>query len=177
MGQRGKILAKKGNLETFSKAIYDSTKQKINSIATDNTITVVLSVLHREYGFGPKRSRDFYQHVADLTSRINRKTETIAGLKNELHDQCGLTLARKVNDDEGNKLLVNSFHHQAVKSVADGFRINARAKDGIVEGIEWNGEEFAVGVQWHPEMMVEKHPVMYPLFRQFVEEAGKHMAK
>lgn len=99
--QRGKILAKKGNLETFSKAIYDSTKQKINSIATDNTITVVLSVLHREYGFGPKRSRDFYQHVADLTSRINRKTETIAGLKNELHDQCGLTLARKVNDDEG----------------------------------------------------------------------------
>ncbi len=106
--QRGKILAKKWNLETFSKAIYDSTKQKINSIATDNTITVVLSVLHREYGFGPKRSRDFYQHVADLTSRINRKTETIAGLKNELHDQCGLTLARKVNDD-GGRAWINQY--------------------------------------------------------------------
>ena len=69
------------------------------------------------------------------------------------------------------KILINSFHHQAVKSVAPEFRVSAKAADGIIEAIEKNGERFAVGVQWHPEMMAQKHPAMLNLFRHFVMEA------
>ncbi|CUI16755.1 Peptidase C26 family protein [Candidatus Protochlamydia naegleriophila] len=66
-------------------------------------------------------------------------------------------------------LLTNSFHHQSVKKVAPGFRVNALAKDGIVEGIEKVDHPFIVGVQWHPELMVEKQLEAGKLFKSFVE--------
>lgn len=47
---------------------------------------------------------------------------------------------------------VNSIHHQAVATVAEGFTITASAPDGIVEGMEWTADDWwCVGVQWHPE--------------------------
>ena len=46
---------------------------------------------------------------------------------------------------------VNSRHHQAVKSVAPGFRASATAPDGIIEAIEDPNARFCLGVQWHPE--------------------------
>ena len=48
-------------------------------------------------------------------------------------------------------LPVNSRHHQAVKTVAPGFVVSARAPDGVVEAIERPGARFCLGVQWHPE--------------------------
>lgn len=65
---------------------------------------------------------------------------------------------------------VNSFHHQAVKDVAEGFKITARAKDGVVEAIEKEGDQFVVGVQFHPEGMVSRgDDTFLPLFEAFVE--------
>lgn len=51
------------------------------------------------------------------------------------------------------KLLVNSYHHQAIKEVAEGFSVTARSVDGVIEGIESLKENFIAAVQWHPEMM------------------------
>jgi putative glutamine amidotransferase len=48
-------------------------------------------------------------------------------------------------------LEVNSAHHQAVKAVAPGVVIDARAPDGVIEGIEDPRQRFCIGVQWHPE--------------------------
>ena len=42
----------------------------------------------------------------------------------------------------GDKVRVNSFHHQAVKDIAEGFGATAWAGGGIVEGIEKNGEDY-----------------------------------
>jgi putative glutamine amidotransferase len=54
------------------------------------------------------------------------------------------------------ELSVNSAHHQSIARAAEGLRITARAPDGIVEGAEWEGDEWwAVGVQWHPEELIE----------------------
>jgi putative glutamine amidotransferase len=49
------------------------------------------------------------------------------------------------------KIAVNTAHHQAIKDLARGCRINAVAPDGVVEGIENAGHPFCLGVQWHPE--------------------------
>ena len=46
---------------------------------------------------------------------------------------------------------VNSLHHQAIKDVAPGLTVAARAPDKIVEAVEAEGHPFAIGVQWHPE--------------------------
>jgi putative glutamine amidotransferase len=48
-------------------------------------------------------------------------------------------------------LEVNSAHHQAVKDVGAGIIIDARAPDGVIEGIEDPRHRFCIGVQWHPE--------------------------
>ena len=45
---------------------------------------------------------------------------------------------------------VRTGNHQAVRDVADGFRVVARADDGVIEAIE-HTTAWAVGVQWHPE--------------------------
>jgi putative glutamine amidotransferase len=66
-------------------------------------------------------------------------------------------------------LMVNSFHHQAVKRPADGFTAVAWADDGIVEGIEHPARCFVVGVQWHPEGMFRTDPLARRLFAAFVE--------
>ncbi len=71
------------------------------------------------------------------------------------------------------ELLVNSFHHQAVKQVAPGFRPIAWAEDGVVEGIEQPGRRFALGVQWHPEGMFQSDPLAQRLFAAFVEASGR----
>ena len=47
---------------------------------------------------------------------------------------------------------VNSIHHQAVGRLGEAMRINARADDGTVEGVESDDPSWwMVGVQWHPE--------------------------
>ncbi|MBP2653252.1 MAG: Peptidase family protein [Firmicutes bacterium] len=77
---------------------------------------------------------------------------------------------------KASKVRTNSFHHQAVKTVAQGFLVSSRTDDGIVEGIE-NAAIRLLGVQWHPEMMVEKFPVMRGIFRWLVEGASARTGK
>lgn len=49
-------------------------------------------------------------------------------------------------------LAVNSIHHQAVDRLGDAIRVNARADDGVIEGVESDDPSWwMVGVQWHPE--------------------------
>jgi len=71
---------------------------------------------------------------------------------------------------------VNSFHHQAVKDVAPGFKATATASDGINEAMEslWKP---IFSVQWHPEALVEDEK-MLNIFRHLVKEASLfHKAK
>ena len=68
----------------------------------------------------------------------------------------------------GGAIGVNTFHHQAVAEPAPGFVVTARAPDGTIEGIESPRHRFVVGVQWHPERMVDHHPRHRALFERFV---------
>jgi len=72
---------------------------------------------------------------------------------------------------EDGTLPVNSMHHQAVKDVAPGCVVTARAPDGVIEGLEEPTRRFVVGVQWHPEEMVENDARMRSLFAHFVAAA------
>jgi len=66
-------------------------------------------------------------------------------------------------------VVVNSYHHQAVKKVANGFVVSANAKDQIIEAIESTEHDFVLGVQFHPELMWERNAAMFALFEAFVE--------
>ncbi|MBO5015344.1 MAG: gamma-glutamyl-gamma-aminobutyrate hydrolase family protein, partial [Bacteroidaceae bacterium] len=81
----------------------------------------------------------------------------------------GSLLHRLFNTDI---LAVNSFHHQAVKDAASGFRVCARSVDGVIEAIESTEYKSMLGVQWHPECFILRgDECMMPLFRWLVGEA------
>lgn len=67
------------------------------------------------------------------------------------------------------KIGVNSLHHQAVSQIPQGFIQCALAGDGMIEGIEKLGAKFCLGVQWHPESMMETEIHSKVLFKGFIE--------
>lgn len=77
------------------------------------------------------------------------------------------------------QLNVNSFHHQAVKEVAPGFKVCGYAPDGIIEAVESTEYKSMIGVQWHPECMIlSGNESMLPLFRWLADEAlSYHQAR
>jgi putative glutamine amidotransferase len=68
---------------------------------------------------------------------------------------------------------VNSFHHQVVGHLAQGFVVSAIAADGVIEAIESPVHRFVLGVQWHPERMVESDASQHAIFRALVLAAGR----
>jgi putative glutamine amidotransferase len=66
-------------------------------------------------------------------------------------------------------LPVNSLHHQAIKDVAPGLTVAARAPDQIVEAVEAEGHPFAIGVQWHPEELADNDAQAQRIFDALVE--------
>jgi putative glutamine amidotransferase len=68
---------------------------------------------------------------------------------------------------------VNSLHHQAIKTVADPFRVTAQAPDGVIEAIEGRNGGFCLAVQWHPEELTDQVPAMANLFRSFIASAHR----
>ena len=66
-----------------------------------------------------------------------------------IHVEVGSRLAKALGAQD---LAVNSFHHQSVAVLAPGLTAVAHAPDGVIEGVEWNGDDWwMLGVQWHPE--------------------------
>lgn len=69
--------------------------------------------------------------------------------------------------------IVNSSHHQAIRTPGKSLRITSRASDGTVEGVEWTGDSnWVMGVQWHPERMLGD-AFSERLFSDFVAAAAR----
>lgn len=82
----------------------------------------------------------------------------------------GSLLARLSGKTE---LRVNSFHHQAVRTIAPELIVSAKASDGIIESIEDPRHHFVLGVQWHPERMREQDNAANALFTGLIEAAQR----
>lgn len=62
------------------------------------------------------------------------------------------TLLRKIIGK--NKIQVNSKHNYHVQTTTE-FVVSAYSEDGLIEAIEHPNKEFVVGIQWHPETMID----------------------
>jgi putative glutamine amidotransferase len=72
-----------------------------------------------------------------------------------------------------NGLGVNSFHHQAIRDLAPDLMPVAYSPDQLVEAVVMRGNAEVFGVQWHPELMFERHDVHLRPFARLVEAAAK----
>ena len=79
-------------------------------------------------------------------------------------------------------VMVNSFHHQAVKNPGTGVRVVARSADGVVEAWEWLAPQrkgkrqqrdgSILCVQFHPECLVDAgDPTFLPLFQDLIAKS------
>lgn len=102
-------------------------------------------------------NKDLFQHRQK--TNIHQGTHTVDLEKG--------TMLEKIYNQKS--IRTNSLHHQSVKNLADGFIINARSRDGIIEGIEKMDQSFILGLQWHPELMFEVDAETRALFRAFID--------
>ncbi len=68
---------------------------------------------------------------------------------------------------------VNSYHHQAVKELAQGLRPMAVSEDGLVEALYMPGKKFVQAVQWHPEFLYKSDENAKKMFQAFVKACGE----
>lgn len=108
-----------------------------------------------EEQFGKEIKHPRYEAPRDQVHRVIVEEASL------LHSITGLT-----------RLEVNSRHHQAVRRPGKGLAVNARAGDGLIEGVEMPGKKFVLGVQWHPESLSDRYPEAQALFNAFVEACG-----
>jgi putative glutamine amidotransferase len=68
------------------------------------------------------------------------------------------------------EISVNSHHHQGIDHPAPGLIVTATAPDNVIEAVENEKMPFFLGVQWHPEWLMQ-HTHAQMLFHAFIEAA------
>lgn len=68
---------------------------------------------------------------------------------------------------------VNSFHTRMTNSNAS-FKTTAYALDEIVEAVEMPSKDFVLGVQWHPEKMIDYDQDALKIMNSFIEASRKY---
>jgi putative glutamine amidotransferase len=97
--------------------------------------------------FGGTLYQDIATEVPTAGAHVN---ENYDQHRHGIHFPDGSTLA---NMFPGRRdAIVNSIHHQAVKTLGRDLNIEAvSASDGIIEAVRYRRAPFVMGVQWHPE--------------------------
>ncbi len=107
--------------------------------------------------------------IQDLPSEIGEEVvhRQPSGAEHEVRLEKGSRLFSIVGDE---KLVVNSYHHQAVDDVGVNLKIIAFAPDGVIEALEIPSHRFGILVQWHPERMPFEH--RSKIFSAFVQASS-----
>lgn len=130
--------------------------------------------------FGGKLWQDIPSQVKESYIRHQQSgTNSDVGI-HSIKMEKGCFLEKAMGDGE---LFVNSFHHQAIKVPAPGFKVVATAPDGIVEAVERvgaldskykDGGAMIIGTQFHPEgFAIKPDSPFVKIFKLFTDEAAK----
>jgi putative glutamine amidotransferase len=71
------------------------------------------------------------------------------------------------------QMAANSFHHQAIKTLAKNLTITAKAQDGIIEAYSHDTYPYLRAYQWHPERLYLSDADNLSLFTEFIEACKK----
>jgi putative glutamine amidotransferase len=105
--------------------------------------------------------------IYDVPTQVGKRINHANKIQELAHEAAWDNSSRLVRELGQGFPRVNTSHHQALDKVAKDLRVIARAPDGVIEAVENPDARFLVGVQFHPERLVEKHPEFLELFRLF----------
>lgn len=122
--------------------------------------------------FGGSLYQDIPSQVP--SSKVNhRQTEPYHKATHSIYIAPGSLLKQQTGLDS---IAVNSFHHQAIKRVAPGFRVTATAADGVIEAIEKIDSPGVFAVQFHPEgITAHGDDTFLGIFKHLVNEARRYL--
>ena len=116
--------------------------------------------------------QDIPTQVKDPINHYSHGTDVV--LLHSIDIETGTLLHRIL---ESGVTAVNSYHHQTVDRLGAGLRVNSRARDGVVEGIEAEDGRPVLGVQFHPEECAADYPQFQRLFDWLVRSASELRVK
>ena len=67
---------------------------------------------------------------------------------------------------------VNSRHRYAVPRTYD-MKVSGRCSDGVIEAIEYPKNDFALGLQWHPELMTSYDEDQNKILKYFIDKSKR----
>ena len=128
----------------------ESTDRLLCKMAHDRKLPLLgvgvgMQLMTVSYGGG------IYQHLPEDLPRGIPHRDPQGGEHRHIVEMVKGTMMEDIYGND--EICVNSYHHQGLRTLPEGFRAGAVAPDGLVEAIEWEDHEdwFAVGVQWHPQ--------------------------
>jgi putative glutamine amidotransferase len=111
--------------------------------------------------------------ASELETTIAHNWDDQAGAPERTHTVGIEANSRLAEMADGQQALVNSSHHQSIREPGRNLRVVSRAPDGVIEAVEWDSHaNWVMGVQWHPERMVETDSFARRLFSDLVAVAA-----
>lgn len=111
------------------------------------------------------------QHlVDDVGHRVAHRTYDDTAIPHSVRIEPNSRLREIIGVDKSESM---SWHHQAIKALAQPLRPTAYAADGLIEAVEMPDHPWCIGVQWHPEMSAAEDPIQQRLFDALVRAARR----
>mgnify|MGYP001729979036 CR=1 FL=1 len=80
------------------------------------------------------------------------------------------TILSKIIDEK--EIKVNSKHNYHVSSTTN-LKVSAYSEDGLIEAVEYDDKDFVIGVQWHPETMLDYDENANKILDEFINKCRK----
>lgn len=114
--------------------------------------------------FGGDLYQDIYSQVENVDNHSDRENKGIV-----YYHKINIEENSRMYDVFGEELLVNTFHHQAIRKLAKDFKATSYSYDNLIESIEYTKEQFIMGIQFHPEFPQHNNE-FYKIFEYFINE-------
>lgn len=102
------------------------------------------------------------EHKSDTEHHMTPPYDRIQHYDNVIEDTPLFELTGK------EKIGVNSYHHQAIKELAESLEPMAVSEDGLIEAVSGKNRKFLWAVQWHPEFSYKTDDISLKIFKAFI---------
>ena len=96
-----------------------------------------------------------YQDLSDAGFTDIKHDKPFEDARSHIHDIEIYNDSKLYSLFQKTTISVNSIHHQGIDLLGKDLKITAKSSDGVIEGIETTNQWEAIGIQWHPENMVD----------------------
>ena len=119
----------------------------------------------------PTRNTDIvYKNIKNETT-INHRSKPSSEYCHEVILNKDTKLYQILKEE---KFKVNSRHNYHIGNTKN-FIISAVSTDGLPEAIELPEKNFVIGIQWHPEALIDNDSISKKIFNSFVDSCKKDL--